>query len=105
MHNARTREVHEGGIQSQQAVKQGATPIAWSGMHHQIRWLVDHHHMLILVNHIERHRLWLKGLALRRRPQFNRPGVCDLDPGRRLGDRGAVDRDSTQHNQLLKITA
>ena len=105
MHNARTRQVLEGGIKRQQAVKQGATPIAWRGMHHQVRRLVDDQHMLIRVHHIERHRLRLKSLALWCGPQFDRAGVCHLDPGRRLSDRSAVERDRTQHNQLLKVTA
>ena len=66
VHDARARQ--RGGVRvaEQDAVEQRARPVARGRMHHQAGGLVDHQHVLVLVDDVQRDVLGLERLVLRR---------------------------------------
>ncbi|MNV26972.1 hypothetical protein D3C71_1181040 [compost metagenome] len=63
VHDARTRQYRQRGIAEQQRIDQGAGRVARAGVDHQADRLVDHEHMLVLVQDLQRDVLRL-GMGL-----------------------------------------
>ena len=105
MHDAGTRQGRSPRIARQQAIEQGAAPVAGRRMDHQAGRLVDHQQVRVLVDHVQRHGLGLKGLALGRGAQLDLAAVARLDPLCTAQDRLAVDLHRAVGNQLLQVAA
>ena len=69
VHNARAGQHHRLRVHRQEAVQQGAAPIAGSWVNHQARGFEQHAQVRVLVDHIEWDVFRLESLTLRRRSQ------------------------------------
>ena len=74
-------------------------------MHHQPRRLVQHINLRILVDHLQVHGLWRKGLALRCGTQFQLQCIACFELGSLLVRLHAVDTNATGVYELLQVIA
>ena len=105
VNNAGTWHIAGLGVQSQQTIEQGSTPISWSRVHHQACRLVNHPQMFIFIDHIDGHGLRHKGLRLRCGPQSNLKLMTQTDFGGNLGGHPSVHQGVALFNQLLQIAS
>jgi hypothetical protein len=94
------------GVARQQAVEQGAAPVAGRRVHHQAGGLLMTQQVLVFVHHVQRHRLRHEGLALGRGTQLDGQASPALTRAFRDGlARRAVERDGARLDQLLQVAA
>ena len=105
VNNARPGHVRGQRVQRQQAVEQGAAPIAGRGVHHQTRRFVDHPQMRVFVDHVDGHGFRYESLRLGRGAQGHLNLVPQAHLGRHLGHDTAINQGIALLNQLLQIAA
>jgi hypothetical protein len=105
VHDAGPRQAGRGRVVGQQAVEQGARPVARRRVHDQPGRLVDDQQVRIFEHDRERHRFGLEGAAFVGRHEFDRQPLPGPHPAR----GGALDRPVqarvAQFEQALQVVA